>query len=469
MKKNIKVLVLLIMVVIASVIFTKPTSAQQNNVSFQVFYDQLSPYGEWVNYPNWGYVWIPDAGADFVPYSTQGHWILTDDGWAWMSDYSWGWAPFHYGRWDYDQYYGWFWVPGNEWGPAWVSWRRADGYYGWAPLEPGISVSASFGRAYDSHNDHWMFVRDRDIDRTEINHYYINRTDQDRVVRYSSVINNTYVDNRRHTTYVTGPARTDFQKVSGRQVKPVTIQEYNKPGQNISNDHFQIYRPVVIKNTDQRNKPAPARITNLKDVKQPSERNKTNQQGNLNSTKNIKDVQKTNTVNPQKNIKDTKTLPSQNSDPPKNVKTTNQPVIVKSQNTNPSQNIKSNQQPNNVKTLNTNQSQNIKSNQQQNNVKTLNTNQSQNIKTNQQPNNVKTLNTNQSQNVQREQPPNNAKTFNTTPSQNNRRELQPNNVKISNTNQSQNTGKDKQSSASKSVKNNKQLQQNNANPEKDTK
>jgi hypothetical protein len=296
-------------------------------------------------------------------------------------------------------------------------------------LEPGISISASFGRAYDSHNDHWMFVRDRDIDRTEINHYYINRTDQDRVVRYSSVINNTYVDNRRHTTYVTGPARTDFQKVSGRQVKPVTIQEYNKPGQNISNDHFQIYRPVVIKNTDQRNKPAPARITNLKDVKQPSERNKTNQQGNLNSTKNIKDVQKTNTVNPQKNIKDTKTLPSQNSDPPKNVKTTNQPVIVKSQNTNPSQNIKSNQQPNNVKTLNTNQSQNI----------------------------------------QREQPPNNAKTFNTTPSQNNRRELQPNNVKISNTNQSQNTGKEKQSNASKSVKNNEKVQQNNANPEKDIK
>ena len=469
MKKNIKVLVLLIMVVITSVIFTKPTSAQQNNVSFQVFYDQLSPYGEWVNYPNWGYVWIPDAGADFVPYSTQGHWILTDDGWAWMSDYSWGWAPFHYGRWDYDQYYGWFWVPGNEWGPAWVSWRRADGYYGWTPLEPGISVSASFGRAYDSHNDHWIFVRDRDIDRADINHYYISRTDQNRIVRYSSVINNTYVDSRRHTTYVTGPARTDFQKVSGRQIKPVVIQEYNKPGQSVSNGHFQLYRPVVIKNNDKGNKPAPARITNLKDVKQPSERNAANQLGNLNSTKNIKDVQKTNTVNPQKNIKDTKTLPSQNSDPKKNVKTTNQPVIVKSQNTNPSQNIKKDPQPKDVKTLNANPSQNIKSNQQSNNVKTLNANKSQNIKSNQQPNNVKTLNANQSQNIQREQPPNNAKTFKTTPSQNNRRELQPNNVKISNTNQSQNTGKEKQSNASKSVKNNEKVQQNNANPEKDIK
>jgi len=449
MKKDIKVLVLLIMVIITSVIFTKPTSAQQNNVSFQVFYDQLSPYGEWVNYPNWGYVWIPDTGADFVPYSTQGHWILTDDGWTWMSDYSWGWAPFHYGRWDYDQYYGWFWVPGNEWGPAWVSWRRADGYYGWAPMEPGISVSASFGRAYDSHNDHWMFVRDRDIDRADINHYYISRTDQDRIVRYSSVINNTYVDSRRHTTYVTGPARTDFQKVSGRQIKPVPIQEYNKPGQSVSNGHFQIYRPVVIKNNDKGNKPAPAKITNLKDVKQPSERNAANQQGNLNSTKNIKEVQKTNTVNPQKNVTNTKTLPSQNSDPQKNVKTAKQPVIVKSQNINPSQNNNKNPQPKDVKTLNANRSQNIKSNQQ--------------------PNNVKTLNANQSQNIQREQPPNNVKTFNTTPSQNNRKELQPINVKTSNPNPAQNTGKDKQSNASKSVKNNKKVQQNNANPEKDIK
>ena len=429
MKKNIKVFVLLIMVIITSVIFTKPTSAQQNNVSFQVFYDQLSPYGEWVNYPNWGYVWIPDAGSDFVPYSTQGHWILTDDGWTWMSDYSWGWAPFHYGRWDYDQYYGWFWVPGNEWGPAWVSWRRADGYYGWAPMEPGISVSASFGRAYDSHNDHWMFVRDRDIDRADINHYYISRTDQDRIVRYSSVINNTYVDSRRHTTYVTGPARTDFQKVSGRQIKPVPIQEYNKPGQSVSNGHFQIYRPVVIKNNDKGNKPAPARITNLKDVKQPSERNAANQQGNLNSTKNIKDVQKTNTVNPQKNLNNTKTLPSQNSDPQKNVKTAKQPVIVKSQNINPTQNNNKNPQPKDVKTLNANQSQNI----------------------------------------QREQPPNNAKTFNTTPSPNNRKELQPINVKTSNPNPAQNTGKNKQSNTSKSVKNNKQVQQKNANPEKDIK
>ena len=121
-------------------------SAQQPDVSFQVFYDQLSPYGQWIDYPNYGYVWIPDAGSDFAPYSTRGHWIITDYGFTWVSDYDWGWAPFHYGRWDYDNYYGWFWIPDNEWGPAWVSWRRADGYYGWEPMGPGISINISFGQ-----------------------------------------------------------------------------------------------------------------------------------------------------------------------------------------------------------------------------------------------------------------------------------------------------------------------------------
>jgi hypothetical protein len=418
-----------ILVIIASVIFTKQASAQQSNVSFQVFYDQLSPYGDWVNYPNWGYVWIPDAGPDFVPYSTDGHWILTDFGWTWMSDYSWGWAPFHYGRWDYDQYYGWFWVPGNEWGPAWVSWRRAEGYYGWAPLEPGISLSASFGRAYDIHDDHWIFVRDRDIDRADINHYYVSRTDQNLFIRRSSVINNTYIDSRRQTTYVTGPAKAEVVKVTGRQVNPVAIQEYNKPGQVLGNGHLQIYRPEVMKNNKQGNQPAPSRITNLKEVKQPSERKVTNQPGNSGSVQNIKDVRQTNPANSQKNVNSVKTIQSQNSNPPKNVNTIKQPVNVKSQNTNTSQNIKKDPQPNNVKMLNTNPPQNIK----------------------------------------REQEPDRIKTLNTPPSQSNKRELQPNNVKTLNTNSSQKSVKGKQSNAAKpSVKSNNE-QQNKSNGAEETK
>ena len=109
-------------------------------ISYQTFYDELSPHGRWIDYPEHGYVWLPDIGSDFQPYRTGGHWVWSDEyDWMWVSDYSWGWAPFHYGRWFHDSFYGWMWVPGYEWSPAWVSWRTGGDYYGWAPLRPGIS------------------------------------------------------------------------------------------------------------------------------------------------------------------------------------------------------------------------------------------------------------------------------------------------------------------------------------------
>jgi len=114
-----------------------------DGVSFQLFYDQLSPYGQWVNDPNYGYVWIPDVGPNFQPYATNGYWTMTDYGNTWVSNYDWGWAPFHYGRWNYNDRYGWGWVPDYEWGPAWVNWRQSNDYYGWAPMGPGMSINVS--------------------------------------------------------------------------------------------------------------------------------------------------------------------------------------------------------------------------------------------------------------------------------------------------------------------------------------
>jgi hypothetical protein len=287
MKLKNRYLALLFSLLTCAVLYPQPVSAQQDDVSFQVFYDALSPYGQWVTYQDYGYVWIPDVGPDFVPYSTAGYWVMTDYGWTWVSDYEWGWAPFHYGRWDYDNYYGWLWVPENEWGPSWVNWRRADGYYGWSPMEPGISLSVSFGRQYNSNNDHWMFVRDRDFERHDLNRYSVNRSDRASIIRSSTVINTTYIDNSRHTTYVAGPAREDVQRVTGRQIKPVSIRETNSPGQELSNGQLKIYRPEVVRNKNNERKSAPTRITNIKDVKQPSERNAATQPGNLNRENNF--------------------------------------------------------------------------------------------------------------------------------------------------------------------------------------
>src|SRR5689334_15960677 len=63
-------------------------SAQSGvSVSYQTFYDDLSPYGEWIDNPDYGYVWVPEVD-DFRPYNTGGHWVWTDDyEWMWASDY----------------------------------------------------------------------------------------------------------------------------------------------------------------------------------------------------------------------------------------------------------------------------------------------------------------------------------------------------------------------------------------------
>jgi Family of unknown function (DUF6600) len=107
------------------------------------FREPLDPYGTWMDDPTWGTVWVPSGeaiGTDFTPYVTAGHWALTaDDQWMWVSDYPWGWAPFHYGRWIWIDGTGWAWIPGRVYAPAWVVWRTGEfgePYVGWSPMPP---------------------------------------------------------------------------------------------------------------------------------------------------------------------------------------------------------------------------------------------------------------------------------------------------------------------------------------------
>ena len=130
------------------------------------FYEQMQPYGRWVSYSAYGYVWIPgDVGYKWRPYS-RGNWAWTDYGWTWVSLERWGWIAYHYGRWGWDRRLGWFWVPDVVWGPAWVAWRWGDAHIGWAPLPPGVDFipGRGFGRhQWDIPGHHWNFVRGRDF------------------------------------------------------------------------------------------------------------------------------------------------------------------------------------------------------------------------------------------------------------------------------------------------------------------
>jgi hypothetical protein len=268
MKILIKFFSILFLLNICGIVTPEKSTAQ--GVSFQIFYDNLSPYGHWVDYPDYGFVWIPMVDADFFPYGSNGHWVFTNYGWTWVSHYSWGWAPFHYGRWTYDDYYGWFWIPDNLWGPAWVAWRSSPGYYGWAPMGPNISINVVIIGGYNPPPDHWVFVPNNYMGQDDINHYYGPRKNNQVYIDNSTVINNTYVDNSTRTTYISGPRKDDVQKATGGSVRSVEIVENSKPGQSLEKDQFKIYRPVISKtdNKDER----PSKITDRKDIKPISER-----------------------------------------------------------------------------------------------------------------------------------------------------------------------------------------------------
>jgi hypothetical protein len=122
---------------------TPEPETMQPEVNLGYFQTQLAPFGTWVQVPGYGLCWYPSqaiaANPDWRPYYDMGHWVETDNGLFWASDYSWGDIPFHYGRWILQPGYGWLWAPDYTWGPAWVCWRQADadGFVGWAPLPVG--------------------------------------------------------------------------------------------------------------------------------------------------------------------------------------------------------------------------------------------------------------------------------------------------------------------------------------------
>jgi hypothetical protein len=220
------------------------------SITFQSFYDELSPYGDWIYMPDYGYVWRPffDRPDAFRPYSSGGDWVYTEYGWTWVSDYSWGWAPFHYGRWQFDDYLGWMWLPGYDWAPAWVTWGSYGNYWGWAPLGPSINVSMNFDwRAPDIW---WTFIPTRHF---RSHHWRSHIYDRHVHVTNITYINNIYINDndRDHQSWFRGPRVNDVERHTRSKVRQMEVVRSDRAGDaRVSNDRVTIYQPRVERGGD---------------------------------------------------------------------------------------------------------------------------------------------------------------------------------------------------------------------------
>ncbi len=261
-----------------------PEPAPAGEVS--VFYDSRAPYGSWVVVAGYGQVWVPTVSAWWRPY-TEGRWAYTDEGWTWVGTEPWGWAAYHYGRWYWDAEYGWAWVPGTVWAPAWVAWRSGGGHLGWAPLPPSVRWEAGIGFSGGDVDfaaviapQHWCFVDERYITAPTVREYIAPPARNITLVRVTNNITNyTVVGNRIVNNSVDV---THVERVTGRPVVRYRLVDRGSPaalqGRGLQDDEIPIVRHAVAPATGARlaspsTTPLPratptARVETLEEIRQ---------------------------------------------------------------------------------------------------------------------------------------------------------------------------------------------------------
>ncbi len=214
------------------------TPAAQPVVVNNTFYSSLSPYGSWINVGDYGYCWQPaivNSTPGWRPYSQGGRWLYTDYGWYWQSEYPWGWAAFHYGRWQHHSVRGWLWVPDTTWAPAWVSWRYSHDYCGWAPLPPGayFSVNTGFthhgrkvGVNYDFELEakHYTYVPVSRFNDPAVHNFTVPTT-QVRAVHEQTRVLNNYVPNQNNIIVNYGISRDTVAAASRTPVPQIPVRD----------------------------------------------------------------------------------------------------------------------------------------------------------------------------------------------------------------------------------------------------
>ncbi len=276
MKKITLFLILSVVIVLSAGAHKYKKHNKHITISIQTFYNDLSPYGDWIYTPDYGYAWRPyfDRPEAFRPYSSNGNWVYTEYGWTWASNYQWGWATFHYGRWDYDNYLGWMWIPGYEWAPAWVTWGSYNNYWGWAPMGPDI-YAGSHSNWY-APDPWWTFVPYNHFCSNNWNHYIYNRP-----VHVTNIthITNVYVNNNsNNNSWYHGPRVSDVERYGKNKVRRMqVVDSERRDNTGVRNDRLNVYRPSV---ENKRNEARPSEYRNVEQARKESRIQPTNARTN---------------------------------------------------------------------------------------------------------------------------------------------------------------------------------------------
>src|SRR6266513_2398425 len=202
---------------------------------YSTFYTKLEPHGAWLETADYGYVWQPrevESSQSWRPY-TNGRWVYTDAGWTWISEEPFGWATYHYGRWTRLRGIGWVWVPGQQWAPAWVSWRKSNDYVGWAPLPPEARLDQRTGihnwsdNYYDIGPDQYCFVATREFGAQRIESTIVPPERNVAIVNQTTNVTNITYNN---TTIVNdGPNYDEVAKNARNKMKAKATPPSNAP------------------------------------------------------------------------------------------------------------------------------------------------------------------------------------------------------------------------------------------------
>ena len=150
-----------------------------------VGFDDLDDYGDWRDDGTYGHVWFPNrVDAGWAPYH-EGHWDwISPWGWTWVDDSSWGYAPFHYGRWV---------SVGGRWG--WVAGPVAVR----AVYAPALVVFIGGGPGGFGGNVGWFPLGPREV---YVPSYHVSEAYVNRVNISNTTVNVTQVTNVYHTTII---------------------------------------------------------------------------------------------------------------------------------------------------------------------------------------------------------------------------------------------------------------------------